>query len=65
PTAEVFRFLACATAGVGVASLLLVFAARPGERATVVVYGVITLLLAAALTRIGRARPASRDSAAA
>jgi SSS family solute:Na+ symporter len=65
PTAEVFRFLASATAGVGVASLLLVFAAGPGERATVVVYGVITLLLAAALTRVGRRRPGARGSVAA
>jgi SSS family transporter len=65
PTAEVFRFLARATAGVGLASLLLVFAAGPGEKATVVVYGVITLLLAAALTRVGQRRAVRRDSAAA
>jgi SSS family transporter len=65
PTAEVFRFLARATAGVGLASLLLVFAAGRGEKATVVVYGVITLLVAAALTRIGRPRAVKRDSAAA
>jgi Na+/proline symporter len=65
PTAEVFRFLARATAGVGLASLLLVFAAGPGEKATVVVYGVITLLLAAALSRVGQPRAVRRDSAAA
>jgi SSS family transporter len=65
PTAEVFRFLARATAGVGVASLLLVFAAGPGEKQTVVVYGAMTLLVAAALTRIGRPRAVKRDSAAA
>jgi SSS family solute:Na+ symporter len=65
PTVEVFRFLARATAGVGVASLLLVFAAGPGEKTTVIVYSAITLLVAAALTRIGRPRAVKRDSAAA
>jgi SSS family solute:Na+ symporter len=65
PTVEVFRFLARATAGVGVASLLLVFAAGPGEKTTVIVYSAITLLVAAVLTRIGRPRAVNRDSAAA
>jgi Na+/proline symporter len=58
PTAEVFRFLSRATAGVGLLSLLLVFAAEPGERQAVIFYGVITLLVAAALTRVGRGRSA-------
>jgi solute:Na+ symporter, SSS family len=53
-TRVVFRFLSVATAGVGLASLLLVFAAAPGERSAVVFYSVVTLLVAAALTRVGR-----------
>lgn len=56
PTATVFRFLSRATAGVGVLSLVLIHWAGPGERSTVVFYAVLTLLLAAALTRIGRVR---------
>jgi SSS family solute:Na+ symporter len=59
-TGPVFRFLSRATAGVGVLSLLLVFEAGPGEKAAVVFYSVTTLLVAAALTRVGRvARSAS------
>lgn len=59
PTAEVFRFLGLATAGVGALSLLLVFEAEAGERGAVVFYAVTTMLIAAALTRVGRlARPA-------
>jgi Na+/proline symporter len=54
PTAEVFRFLSRATAGVGVLSLLLIFEAGPGEKGAVVFYSVTTLLVAAALTRVGR-----------
>jgi hypothetical protein len=54
PTAEVFRFLSRSTAAVGLASLLLVFEAGPGEKAAVVFYSLITLLVAAALTRVGR-----------
>jgi SSS family transporter len=52
-TRVVFRFLSLATAGVGLASLVLVFWAGPGERFAVVFYGVVTLLMAAALTRVG------------
>jgi Na+/proline symporter len=63
PTTEVFRFLGRATAAVGLASLLLIFEAPPGEKAEVVFYGVTTLLVAAALTRVGRV-PAVRARAA-
>jgi len=56
PTAEVFRFLSWTTAGVGVLSLLLIRWAGPGERGTVVLYSFLTLLVAAALTWVGRAR---------
>jgi SSS family transporter len=56
PTAAVFRFLSWSTAGVGVLSLLLVGVAEPGERSTVVLYAVLTLAIAAALTQVGRAR---------
>ena len=59
PTAEVFRFLSRATAGVGVLSLLLLFEAGPGERSAVVFYAVVTLLVAAALTRVGRVAPSA------
>jgi SSS family transporter len=69
PTPTVFRFLSRATAGVGVFSLFLLPWAQPGERMTVVFYAGATLLIAAALTRLGRARslaraaqPASRAS---
>jgi hypothetical protein len=54
PTEQVFRFLSRATAGVGVLSLLLIFEAAPGEKTAVVFYAVVTLLVAAALTRVGR-----------
>ena len=62
-TAEVFRFLSRATAGVGLLSLLLVFEAGPGEKTAVVVYAVITLLVAAALLRVGRVRAAPSRAA--
>ncbi len=52
PTAAVFRFLARMTAGVGLASLVLIVYARPGERSTVVVYVAITLAIAAALSLV-------------
>lgn len=65
PTATVFRFLSRATAGVGVLSLVLIHWAGPGERSTVVFYAVLTLLLAAALTRIGRVRAIERRADAA
>jgi len=64
PTERVFRFLSRATAGVGALSLLLIFEAGPGEKTAVVFYAVITLLVAAALTRVGRARRAARDERA-
>jgi solute:Na+ symporter, SSS family len=60
PTASVFRFLSRATAGVGVLSLVLIPWAGPGERSTVVFYAVLTLLVAAALTRVGRVRAVER-----
>ena len=65
PTATVFRFLSRATAGVGVLSLVLIHWAGPGERSTVVFYSVLTLLVAAALTRVGRVRAIERRADAA
>jgi hypothetical protein len=65
PTATVFRFLSRATAGVGVLSLVLIHWAGPGERSTVVFYSVLTLLVAAALTRVGRVRAVERRADAA
>jgi SSS family transporter len=65
PTATVFRFLSRATAGVGVLSLLLIRWAGPGERGTVVFYAVLTLLVALALTRVGRVRAVERRADAA
>ena len=65
PTATVFRFLGRATAGVGVLSLVLVRWAGPGERGTVVFYAVLTLLVALALTRVGRVRAIERRADAA
>lgn len=65
PTRAVFRFLSAATAGVGVLSLVLIRWAEPGERGTVVVYAGLTLLVAAALTRVGRARAIARPADAA
>ena len=65
PTAAVFRFLSRATAGVGVLSLLLIRWAQPGERGTVVLYGGLTLLVAFALTRVGRVRAVARRADAA
>jgi SSS family transporter len=64
PTSEVFRFLSRCTAAVGLASLLLVFEAAPGEKTAVVFYSVTTLLMAAALTRVGRVAPVSPVRAA-
>jgi Na+/proline symporter len=57
-TAAVFRFLARMTAAVGVASIVLIAYARPGERSTVIVYVAITLVIAAALALV-RGAPAS------
>src|SRR5439155_4889240 len=64
PTAAVFRFLARLTAAVGVASLLLVAYARPGERSTVIVYVGITLAIAAALALV-RGTPSKAQGTAA
>jgi hypothetical protein len=57
-TTEVFRFLSRVTAAVGVLSLLLIGQAAPGDRATVLGYVAITLVLAAFLSRV-RAREAA------
>jgi hypothetical protein len=65
PTPTVFRFLSRATAGVGVLSLLLVAWAQPGERGTVILYAVLTLVVAAALTRVGRVPASTRQADAA
>jgi solute:Na+ symporter, SSS family len=65
PTRAVFRFLSAATAGVGLLSLVLIRWAQPGERGTVVVYSGLTLLVAAALTRVGRARAVAGQADAA
>jgi SSS family transporter len=56
PTAEVFRFLSVSTGTVGLASLLLIFAAEPGQRLQVVVYAAITLTVAVALRGVRGAR---------
>jgi SSS family solute:Na+ symporter len=64
PTAAVFRFLARMTAAVGLASLVLVVYARPGERSTVIVYVAITLAIAAALALV-RGGPAKVEGKAA
>ncbi len=65
PTATVFRFLSRATAGVGVLSLALIGWAQEGERGTVAVYAGLTLLVAAALTRVGRVPAVARHEDAA
>ena len=65
PTAAVFRFLSWTTAGVGLLSILLIGWAEPGERGTVVLYAVLTLLVAAGLTRVGRVRAVARRADAA
>ncbi len=64
PTAAVFRFLARMTAAVGLASLVLIVYARPGERSTVIVYVAITLAIAAALALV-RGAPAKAEGKAA
>jgi Na+/proline symporter len=59
-TSEVFRFLSRATAAVGLLSLLLLGFADPGERSTVVVYAVITLVIAVGLSLVrGKAATAA------
>jgi len=65
PTPVVFRFLSRTTAGVGILSLLLIGWAEPGERGTVVLYAVLTLLVAAGLTRVGQARAVAQRADAA
>ncbi|MBE3133312.1 MAG: hypothetical protein IMZ55_07550, partial [Acidobacteria bacterium] len=64
-TTEVFRFLSRATAGVGLLSLLLLFQTAAGDRATVVLYSGMTLVVAGllALVRGESARAAARASA--
>jgi hypothetical protein len=64
PTAAVFRFLARMTAGVGLASLVLIVYARPGERSIVIAYVSITLAIAAALALV-RGAPAKVEGKAA
>jgi Na+/proline symporter len=65
PTATVFRFLSRTTAGIGILSLVLVGWAEPGERGTVVLYAVLTLLAAAGLMSLGRVRAIARHADAA
>jgi solute:Na+ symporter, SSS family len=65
PTATVFRFLSRSTAGVGLLSLVLIRWAQPGERGTVVLYALMTLAVAAALTQVGKVRAAPRRADAA
>jgi hypothetical protein len=64
PTAQVFRFLSRATALVGLASLLVLLTAPPGERAIVVEYAGLTLFLAAglALVRGSRTRAGAAEA---
>jgi solute:Na+ symporter, SSS family len=65
PTTQVFRFLSRATGLVGLLCLPFVLTAPPGERATVVGYVAITLVLAAALSfvrGIPRWAPGGRDA---
>jgi SSS family transporter len=60
PTAEVFRFLSGTTALVGLASLLVLLTAGPGERGVVVAYAAVTLAFAASLAFVrGSRRPAA------
>jgi len=60
PTHEVFRFLGRAIATVGLASLLALFTAAPGERAVVLGYVAVTLALAVGLGFMpGARRPAT------
>ncbi|MBE3073090.1 MAG: hypothetical protein IMZ67_08955 [Acidobacteria bacterium] len=60
-TTEVFRFLSRATAGVGLLSLVLLLQTPSGDRATVVLYSGMTLVVAGllALVRGKSAPPAS------
>ena len=57
PTAEVFRFLSRATGLVGLLCVPFAFTAPAGERATVVGYVAITLVLAAGARPDPRSRP--------
>jgi solute:Na+ symporter, SSS family len=54
-TTPVFRFLSAATAGIGLLSLCLLFTTPAAERATVLAYATVTLLIAA-LLRLVRGR---------
>jgi SSS family transporter len=59
-TTEVFRFLSCATAGVGFMALLLLFWAPAGDRGTVVLYSAITFVVAGLLALVrGAGKPLS------
>jgi Na+/proline symporter len=59
-TTEVFRFLSRATAGVGVASLVLLVQTPPGDRGTVLLYAGITLAVAVLLALVkGAPQPGS------
>jgi len=65
PTTQVFRFLSRATGLVGLLCVPFVLTAPPGERATVVGYVAITLVLAAALSFVRgmpRGAPGGRDA---
>ena len=65
PTATVFRFLSRGHRRRGRAQPRPHHWAGPGERSTVVFYAVLTLLVAAALTRVGRVRAIERRADAA
>jgi SSS family transporter len=58
PTTQVFRFLSRTTGLIGLFCLPLLFTAAPGERATVIGYVSITLVLAASLALIRGRTPA-------
>jgi Na+/proline symporter len=58
PTTQVFRFLSRTTGLIGVLCLPLLFTAPPGERATVIGYILITVVLAASLAFIRGRTPA-------
>jgi hypothetical protein len=65
PTAQVFRFLSRSTAVVGLASLLVLFSAPPGDRGVVIAYAAVTLALAGALAFVKGSRPGKATSRAA
>jgi Na+/proline symporter len=65
PTTEVFRFLSRTTGLVGLLCVPLAFTAPPGERATVVEYVAITLVLAVVLAFVRGKTPPSAARVAA